>query len=239
MSRFASPIEAANDAAESTGRPTSRVFIKSFGCQMNVYDSQRMADLAVGEGYTETQTIADADLVVLNTCHIRERASEKVFSELGKIRDLKERRAAAGLETTLVVAGCVAQAEGQEILRRQPAVDIVVGPQNYHRLPKLLKAALAVDTEFPLEDKFDHLPPSPPEAVRARGVSAFVTVQEGCDKFCSFCVVPYTRGAETSRPVEKILARNRAPYAGGCPRDHADRAERQRLSRARRGRPGG
>src|SRR5271170_5027977 len=186
LSRLASPIEAANDAAESTSRPTPRVFIKSFGCQMNVYDSQRMADLAVGEGYTETQTIADADLVVLNTCHIRERAS-------------------AGLETTLVVAGCVAQAEGQEILRRQPAVDIVVGPQNYHRLPKLLKAALAVDTEFPLEDKFDHLPPSPREAVRARGVSAFVTVQEGCDKFCSFCVVPYTRGAETSRPVGKIL----------------------------------
>ena len=205
MSRLASPIEAANDGAESAGGRTPRVFIKSFGCQMNVYDSQRMADLAVREGYSETQTIADADLVVLNTCHIRERASEKVFSELGKIRDLKEQRAAAGLATTLVVAGCVAQAEGQEILRRQPAVDIVVGPQNYHRLPKLLKAALAVDTEFPLEDKFDHLPPSPPEAVRARGVSAFVTVQEGCDKFCSFCVVPYTRGAESSRPVGKIL----------------------------------
>ena len=141
LSRLASPFEAANDAKESTSRPTPRVFIKSFGCQMNVYDSQRMADLAIREGYTETQTIADADLVVLNTCHIRERASEKVFSELGMIRELKERRAAAGLETTLVVAGCVAQAEGQEILRRQPAVDIVVGPQNYHRLPKLLKTA--------------------------------------------------------------------------------------------------
>jgi tRNA-2-methylthio-N6-dimethylallyladenosine synthase len=165
-----------------------------------------MADLAVREGYSETQTIADADLVVLNTCHIRERASEKIFSELGKIRELKEERAAAGLATKIVVAGCVAQAEGQEILRRQPAVDIVVGPQNYHRLPALLKAARGVDTEFPLEDKFDHLPPSPPEAIRARGVSAFVTVQEGCDKFCSFCVVPYTRGSETSRPAAKILS---------------------------------
>jgi tRNA-2-methylthio-N6-dimethylallyladenosine synthase len=205
LSRFASPIEAANDGAEAAGGRTPRVFIKSFGCQMNVYDSQRMADLAVGEGYSETQTIADADLVVLNTCHIRERASEKVFSELGKIRELKEARAAAGLETKIVVAGCVAQAEGQEILHRQPAVDIVVGPQNYHRLPSLLKGARTVDTEFPLEDKFDHLPPSPPEAIRARGVSAFVTVQEGCDKFCSFCVVPYTRGSETSRPVAKIL----------------------------------
>jgi tRNA-2-methylthio-N6-dimethylallyladenosine synthase len=205
LSRLASPIDAANDGAESAGGRTPRVFIKSFGCQMNVYDSQRMADLAVGEGYSETQTIADADLVVLNTCHIRERASEKIFSELGKIRELKEERAAAGLDTKIVVAGCVAQAEGQEILRRQPAVDIVVGPQNYHRLPALLKAARGVDTEFPLEDKFDHLPPSPPEAVRARGVSAFVTVQEGCDKFCSFCVVPYTRGSETSRPAAKIL----------------------------------
>src|SRR5271155_2452502 len=209
LSRLASPIEAANDAAESTSRPTPRVFIKSFGCQMNVYDSQRMADLAVGEGYSETQTIADADLVVLNTCHIRERASEKVFSELGKIRELKEARAAAGRATTLVVAGCVAQAEGAEIQRRQPAVDIVVGPQNYHRLPQLLRAGRsvgAVDTEFPLEDKFDHLPASTPEAIRARGVSAFVTVQEGCDKFCSFCVVPYTRGGEVSRPPAKVLA---------------------------------
>jgi tRNA-2-methylthio-N6-dimethylallyladenosine synthase len=206
LSRLASPIEAANDGAESAGGRTPRVFIKSFGCQMNLYDSQRMADLAVREGYSETQTIADADLVVLNTCHIRERASEKIFSELGKIRELKEERAAAGLATKIVVAGCVAQAEGQEILRRQPAVDIVVGPQNYHRLPALLKAARGVDTEFPLEDKFDHLPPSPPEAIRARGVSAFVTVQEGCDKFCSFCVVPYTRGSETSRPAAKILS---------------------------------
>ena len=176
---------------------------------MNVYDSQRMADVAGEEGYRETEDIAEADLVILNTCHIRERASEKIYSELGKIRELKDARAAAGRETTLVVAGCVAQAEGREMLRRQPAVDLVVGPQNYHRLPGLLRAAQAggvVDTEFPLEDKFDHLPAASPEAVRARGVSAFVTVQEGCDKFCSFCVVPYTRGAETSRPVAKVLA---------------------------------
>ena len=146
--------------------------------------------------------------MILNTCHIRERASEKVYSELGKIRALKQARAAQGQEMTLVVAGCVAQAEGKQILRRQTAVDLVVGPQNYHRLPDLLaRARLSkiVDTDFPIEDKFDHLPSETPEAVRARGVSAFVTVQEGCDKFCSFCVVPYTRGAENSRPVAKIL----------------------------------
>ncbi len=185
------------------------MFIKSFGCQMNVYDSQRMADVAAQEGYEETTSIEDADLVVLNTCHIRERASEKIYSELGKIRELKEQRASAGRETTLVVAGCVAQAEGAEILRRQPAVDLVVGPQNYHRLPQLLRerpGAGVVDTEFPVEDKFDHLPASAPAAIRARGVSAFVTVQEGCDKFCSFCVVPYTRGGEVSRPVGQVLA---------------------------------
>jgi len=176
---------------------------------MNLYDSQRMADVAGQEGYRETGEITEADLVILNTCHIRERASEKIYSELGMIRELKDARAASGRATTLVVAGCVAQAEGREILRRQPAVDLVVGPQNYHRLPGLLRAARAggiVDTEFPLEDKFNHLPAASPEAVRARGVSAFVTVQEGCNKFCSFCVVPYTRGAESSRPVAKVLA---------------------------------
>jgi tRNA-2-methylthio-N6-dimethylallyladenosine synthase len=187
-----------------------RAFIKSFGCQMNVYDSQRMADLAAGEGYGETETAEDADLIVLNTCHIRERASEKIYSELGKLRELKESRQRAGRRTTLVVAGCLAQAEGAEILRRQPAVDVVVGPQSYHRLPELLREADmrsgVIDTDFPAEDKFAHLPASPPDAVARRGVSAFVTVQEGCDKFCSFCVVPYTRGAEASRPVGAILA---------------------------------
>jgi tRNA-2-methylthio-N6-dimethylallyladenosine synthase len=186
-----------------------RVFVKSFGCQMNVYDSHRIADLATGEGYKEAAKIEDADLVVLNTCHIRERASEKIYSELGKVRELKEERQRAGLKTTIVVAGCVAQAEGSEIVRRQPAVDLVVGPQNYHRLPQLLHAAGlrpgVVDTAFPVEDKFDHLPSPSPAAIRSRGVSAFVTVQEGCDKFCAFCVVPYTRGAEHSRPTAGVM----------------------------------
>jgi tRNA-2-methylthio-N6-dimethylallyladenosine synthase len=189
--------------------PARRVFIKSFGCQMNVYDSQRMADVAGAQGYQETERVEDADLVILNTCHIRERASEKIFTELGKLRELKAERASDGRDTTLVVAGCVAQAEGGEILRRQPAVDFVIGPQNYHRLPGLLRdpprGAKRIDTEFPLEDKFLHLPPSPAAAIRARGPTAFVTVQEGCDKFCSFCVVPYTRGGEVSRPVAQVL----------------------------------
>jgi tRNA-2-methylthio-N6-dimethylallyladenosine synthase len=187
---------------------SKRVFVKSFGCQMNVYDSQRMTDLAVREGYEEAVRIEDADLVVLNTCHIRERASEKIYSELGKVRELKEEREISGRKTTIVVAGCVAQAEGGEILRRQPAVDLVVGPQNYHRLPQLLLAAGRragiVDTAFPVEDKFDFLPAPTSAAIRARGISAFVTVQEGCDKFCSFCVVPYTRGAESSRSVAAV-----------------------------------
>ena len=176
---------------------------------MNVYDAERMGDLAVEAGYGEALRVEDADLIVLNTCHVRERASEKIYSELGKLRELKEEQARAGRRTMLVVAGCVAQAEGAEILRRQPAVDIVVGPQSYHRLPQLLRAARIrpgiVDTDFPAEDKFSHLPASPPDAIRRRGVTAFVTVQEGCDKFCSFCVVPYTRGVEVSRPVAAIL----------------------------------
>jgi tRNA-2-methylthio-N6-dimethylallyladenosine synthase len=176
---------------------------------MNVYDSERMGDLAAEAGYSEASRAEDADLIVLNTCHIRERASEKIFSELGKLRELKEERARSGRRTTLVVAGCVAQAEGAEILRRQPAVDIVVGPQSYHRLPELLGEARLrpgiVDTDFPPEDKFSHLPATPPDTIRRRGASAFVTVQEGCDKFCSFCVVPYTRGAEASRPLGSVL----------------------------------
>ena len=200
----------APSAQGSRREPAPRkAFIKSFGCQMNVYDSQRMADLAAEEGYIEAASAEEADLVVLNTCHIREKASEKIFSELGKLRALKEERRKEGRRTALVVAGCVAQAEGAEILRRQPAVDVVVGPQSYHRLPELLRRAEVrsgvIDTEFPLEDKFTLVPPSRPEALAKRGVAAFVTVQEGCDKFCSFCVVPYTRGAETSRPVKAIL----------------------------------
>ncbi len=187
-----------------------RAFIKSFGCQMNVYDSERMADLAAREGYREAGRPEDADLIVLNTCHIRERASEKIYSELGKLRELKDERRATGRRTTIVVAGCVAQAEGAEIVRRQPAVDVVVGPQSYHRLPELLRETrtrgVAIDTDFPIDDKFSLLPASAPEAIARRGPAAYVTVQEGCDKFCSFCVVPYTRGAESSRPVGAVLA---------------------------------
>jgi len=187
-----------------------KVHIKSFGCQMNVYDSRRMADVLAPEGFVETARIADADLVILNTCHIREKAAEKIYSELGRVRVLKQAAAREGRRMTIAVAGCVAQAEGKEIMRRAPTVDLIVGPQSYHRLPALLARATregtVIDTDFPSEDKFDHLPAPSLDATRARGVSAFVTVQEGCDKFCTFCVVPYTRGAESSRPVDKILA---------------------------------
>jgi tRNA-2-methylthio-N6-dimethylallyladenosine synthase len=186
-----------------------KLFVKSFGCQMNVYDSRRMADTLAPQGYVETATADDADLVILNTCHIREKAAEKVYSEVGRVRQLKKAAAAEGRRVVIAVAGCVAQAEGEEILRRAPAVDLVFGPQSYHRLPQLLARAergdKPVDTEFPLDDKFDHLASPSAAAVRTRGVSAFVTAQEGCDKFCTFCVVPYTRGAEVSRPVHKIL----------------------------------
>jgi tRNA-2-methylthio-N6-dimethylallyladenosine synthase len=187
-----------------------KLYVKSFGCQMNVYDSQRMADTLAPEGYVETGTAEDADLIILNTCHIREKAAEKVYSEIGRMRRLKEAAADEGRNVQIAVAGCVAQAEGDEIMRRAPTVDLVVGSQNYHRLPHLLARAArdgkAVDTDFPLDDKFDHLAVPSPAATRARGVSAFVTVQEGCDKFCTFCVVPYTRGAEISRSVDKITA---------------------------------
>ena len=187
-----------------------KVHVKSFGCQMNVYDSNRMADTLAPAGYTETADPAEADLIILNTCHIREKAVEKVYSEIGRVRVLKEEAASQGRDMLIAVAGCVAQAEGEEIVRRARAVDLVVGSQNYHRLPELVARARegerVVDTEFPLEDKFDELAEPAREAIRSRGVSAFVTVQEGCDKFCTFCVVPYTRGAEVSRPVEKIAA---------------------------------
>jgi tRNA-2-methylthio-N6-dimethylallyladenosine synthase len=187
-----------------------KVHIRSFGCQMNVYDSHRMADTLAGEGYAETATQDDADLIILNTCHIREKAADKVYSELGRVRVLKEAAAQAGRSVVVAVAGCVAQAEGAEIIRRAPAVDLVVGPQSYQNLPQLLArvghGAAVVDTAFPPDDKFDSLRAPSPQATRARGISAFVTVQEGCDKFCTFCVVPYTRGAELSRPVMKIVA---------------------------------
>ncbi len=206
------------EAPEAAQPGRKSVFIKSFGCQMNVYDASRMADVLAPAGYDETGDVAEADLVILNTCHIRERAAEKVFSELGKLRDLKAERAAAGRRTMLAVAGCVAQAEGDEIMRRQPAVDLVVGPQSYQRLPLLLDAARhapAVDTEFPVEPKFASLAAATPEKTRARGLSAFVTVQEGCDKFCTFCVVPYTRGAEFSRPPQEVLSEITSLAAAG------------------------
>src|SRR5882672_7765107 len=186
-----------------------KLHIKSYGCQMNVYDAQRMVDTLAPEGFVETANADDADLVILNTCHIREKASEKVYSELGRLRVAKEEAARNGREMRIAVAGCVAQAEGEEIIRRAPTVDVVVGPQSYHHLPQLLARAKshgrALETEFPIEDKFGFLPHPRPDAIRARGISAFVTVQEGCDKFCTFCVVPYTRGAEVSRPVAKIV----------------------------------
>ena len=183
--------------------------MKSFGCQMNVYDAARMTDLLAGEGYGETASEEDADLVILNTCHIRERAAEKIYSELGKLAVLKRERAEAGRDFKIVVAGCVAQAEGELVLRRQKAVDVVVGPQSYQHLPRLLRRAAEgarlTDTDFAVEEKFRDLPKPTRAQIAARGVSAFVTVQEGCDKFCSFCVVPYTRGAEVSRDVAQVV----------------------------------
>ncbi len=185
--------------------PDKKVFVKTYGCQMNVYDSERMRDVLTPLGYAETTSPEDADLVILNTCHIREKAAEKVYSELGKLRVMKRGRAADGKEMLIAVAGCVAQAEGEEIVRRAPAVDLVFGPQTYHRLPQLLARSKSgerrvVETEFPAEDKFEGLEA---RSVPSRGVAAFLTVQEGCDKFCTFCVVPYTRGAEFSRPWRK------------------------------------
>ncbi|PZQ85922.1 MAG: tRNA (N6-isopentenyl adenosine(37)-C2)-methylthiotransferase MiaB [Ancylobacter novellus] len=188
-----------------------KLHVRSFGCQMNVYDAQRMTDTLAREGYVETDTAEDADLVILNTCHIREKAAEKVYSELGRLRKSQEE---AGRRQMVAVAGCVAQAEGAEILKRARTVDLVVGPQSYHKLPELIAQAEArghnrragiVETEFPVEDKFDFLAHPTRAAIAKRGPTAFVTVQEGCDKFCTFCVVPYTRGAEVSRPLDKIL----------------------------------
>jgi tRNA-2-methylthio-N6-dimethylallyladenosine synthase len=198
-------------AADTKNTPAlKRLFIETYGCQMNVYDSERMKDVLAPLGYAPTDDQANADMVILNTCHIREKATEKVYSELGRIRERKAERAKEGQGTTVVVAGCVAQAEGEEIMRRAPVVDLVVGPQAYHRLPELIaKAARAkgerVAADFSAEDKFDALPEP-----KADGVTAFLSVQEGCDKFCTFCVVPYTRGAEFSRPVDAIVAEARS-----------------------------
>ena len=192
------------------------VYIKTYGCQMNVYDSARMADVLAPRGYRQAEAPEDADLIILNTCHIREKAVEKVYSELGRLKRIKRERRAAGKDATIAVAGCVAQAEGAEIRRRAPAVDLVFGPQSYHRLPDLLAEARrtgsAIDQEFEADEKFDVLP----EEGASQGPSAFLTVQEGCDKFCTFCVVPYTRGAEYSRPAAAILAEARRMVAGGA-----------------------
>ncbi|ETX14778.1 (dimethylallyl)adenosine tRNA methylthiotransferase [Roseivivax halodurans JCM 10272] len=184
-----------------------KLYIKTYGCQMNVYDSERMSEAMAGQGYVATDTPDDADMILLNTCHIRERAAEKVYSELGRYKDLKAEKP----DLRIGVAGCVAQAEGAEIMRRQPMVDLVVGPQSYHRLPELeaksRTGAKALDTDFPEDDKFAALKGRGPKA--KRGPTAFLTVQEGCDKFCAFCVVPYTRGAEVSRPVEQVMSEAR------------------------------
>ncbi|MHA1601272.1 MAG: tRNA (N6-isopentenyl adenosine(37)-C2)-methylthiotransferase MiaB, partial [Alphaproteobacteria bacterium] len=205
---------------------TKTLYIKTYGCQMNEYDSARMADVLAPLGFAPVASPDGADMVILNTCHIREKAAEKVFSELGRLRALQAARADQGGRMLVAVAGCVAQAEGEEILRRAPNVDLVVGPQAYHRLPEML-ARLAragdseagggknrgvLDTEFPINTKFDHLP----RAVTPPGASAFLTVQEGCDKFCTFCVVPYTRGAEYSRPVADIVAEAERLCAAGA-----------------------
>ena len=189
-----------------------KVFIKTYGCQMNVYDSERMGDSLDSEGYVATETPDDADLILLNTCHIREKAAEKLYSDLGRLRVMREERDPSR-PLTIGVTGCVAQAEGAEILRRAPTVDLVVGPQTYHRLPELLRKVRegqkVVETEYAVEDKFAHLPHHNRRAVQKRGVTAFLTVQEGCDKFCTFCVVPYTRGSEVSRPLDQIMSEAR------------------------------
>ncbi len=194
-----------------------RLFIKTYGCQMNVYDSARMAELVAPLGYAPAETPHGADLVILNTCHIREKAAEKVFSELGEIRRLKDAKERAGERMLVAVAGCVAQAEGEEIMRRAPFVDMVFGPQTYHRLPELVARAArggggVLDTSFPAEPKFDHLPATTP----APGVAALLSIQEGCDKFCTFCVVPYTRGAEFSRPAAQVIAEAERLVAAGA-----------------------
>ncbi|MES5044937.1 tRNA (N6-isopentenyl adenosine(37)-C2)-methylthiotransferase MiaB [Rhizobium nepotum] len=199
----------ASEVIARDGANSRKVFIKTYGCQMNVYDSVRMSDALAKDGYVQTEDMGEADLVLLNTCHIREKAAEKVYSALGRLRDMKKSREEQGREFVIGVAGCVAQAEGEEILRRAPAVDVVIGPQTYHRLPDALKRVRGgervIETEYAVEDKFEHLPVAEKATLRARGVTAFLTVQEGCDKFCTFCVVPYTRGSEVSRPVRQIV----------------------------------
>jgi tRNA-2-methylthio-N6-dimethylallyladenosine synthase len=214
MSELLSPAEAGEHQSPSQSDRAEladqrKVFIKTYGCQMNVYDSERMGDVLAGDGYEVTGNIEEANLILLNTCHIREKAAEKVYSDIGRFRKFKEEKAAVGQKLVIGVTGCVAQAEGKEILHRARAVDLVVGPQTYHRLPEIVSRALngerVVDTEYATEDKFEHLPNSKPAQIIKRGVAAFLTIQEGCDKFCTFCVVPYTRGSEQSRSVIQIV----------------------------------
>ena len=215
------PAAAGDVLPADRAKPAQRkVYLKSFGCQMNVYDSERMGEMLAAEGYSDTADPAEADLIVLNTCHIREKAVEKVYSDLGRLRDLKIEKQAQGRDTVIAVTGCVAQAEGAEIVRRAPAVDVVIGPQSYHRLSQLVAKARAqgraqVETSFPEDDKFNHLPQRRSNPGKPRPASAFLTVQAGCDKFCTFCVVPYTRGAEYSRPVAKLIEEARRLVGDG------------------------
>nr|WP_220464841.1 tRNA (N6-isopentenyl adenosine(37)-C2)-methylthiotransferase MiaB [Komagataeibacter europaeus] len=212
-----SPPSGVAQPQSSTSSATRGLHVITWGCQMNVYDSERMSDVLRPLGYRAVGTPDDADMIILNTCHIRDRAAEKVFSELGRLRKIKEARAERGEGTVLAVAGCVAQAEGGEILARAPYVDIVLGPQTYHRLPEMVAraaraAGAVIETDFPVEQKFDFLPA---DRAAPAGGSAFLTIQEGCDKFCSFCVVPYTRGAESSRPAQAVIAEARRLAAAG------------------------
>ncbi len=206
-------VKSKTDGNVTLKENTKKVFIKTYGCQMNVYDSERMADVLAPIGYAPVQTPNEADLVILNTCHIREKAAEKVYSELGRIRQMKERNKP---DMMVAVAGCVAQAEGEEIMRRAPVVDMVLGPQTYHKLPEMIArvhrgTGQVLETEFDTLEKFDALP----ETRQPKGFSSFLTIQEGCDKFCTFCVVPYTRGAEVSRPVSQIVAEARSLASQG------------------------
>ena len=228
MKRIRQPVRSTlSDDQLLTAKPLAKkLHIKTYGCQMNVYDSARIADALGPLGYRAVDDPRGADMIILNTCHIREKASEKVFSELGRLRILQQQAKGEGRRLLLGVAGCVAQAEGEEILRRAPHVDLVFGPQTYHRLPEMVARVLGsnqddgnrpgglqgvVETDFPVESKFDHLP----EESQAQGPAAFLSVQEGCDKFCTFCVVPYTRGTEFSRPVEAIVEEARRMVAAG------------------------
>lgn len=222
MEQVSSPADVFADSQEHDAAGSAalkKVFVKTYGCQMNVYDSERMEDALTQDGYVKTDDINDADLVLLNTCHIREKAAEKVYSAVGRIRKIKEKHAKLGRQVTIGITGCVAQAEGKEIMRRAPAVDLVAGPQTYHDISKMVaraeKGERVISTEFEIEEKFAKLPAPTKKQTIARGLAAFLTVQEGCDKFCTFCVVPYTRGAEVSRSVSQILDEaNRLAEAG-------------------------